>query len=268
MNIQSESEYAVSVYNLTVVYNSFVALKNVNLKMFNGEFLAIMGPNGAGKTTLLKVILGLLKPQNGKVKVYGYDPFKNGDRVRSLIGYVPQKINVANASKITVGEIVLMGILARKTPPRIPSKKDYELAIEALKIVGMEEFWDRSFSELSGGQQQRVLIARALTKRPKLLLLDEPLTGLDVKSQGETASFLYELNKHHNVSILIVTHDINPIAEYINRVAILHKSIIALGPPEEVLKEDILSKVYGGRIKVFTYGKACFAIIGDVHHRR
>lgn len=258
-------KYAVKIENLTITYNDTTAVENVNLKMLDGEFLAIMGPNGAGKTTLLKAVLGLVKPVRGKVEVYGYDPFHEGDKVKHLIGYVPQKVMLSKAVRLTVEEVVLMGALARKYPPRIPSEKDVNSALEALKIVGLEELWDRDFLELSGGQQRRVLIARALVSKPKLLLLDEPLTGVDVRSQAEISAFLNELNKKHKVSILMVTHDLNPVVEYVDRVALLFRKIYAIGTPEEVLKEDILSKVYGGRVRVFTHGGVCFAIIGDVH---
>jgi len=258
-------KYAVEIENLTVTYNNVVALEDVNLRLYDGEFLAVMGPNGAGKTTLLRAILGMVKPIKGKIKVYDHDVFVKEEKIKHLIGYVPQKVTLSKAVRLTVGEVVLMGVLARKIPPRIPSDKDVNAAMEALKIVGLEGLWDRDFLELSGGQQRRVLIARALVSKPKLLLLDEPLTGIDVRSQAEIAAFLHELNRKHGVSILMVTHDINPVAEYVDRVALLFKKIHAIGKPEEVLREDILSKVYGGRIRVFSYGRVCFAIIGDVH---
>ena len=261
----SKVEYAVLLKNVTVKYGDIIALEDVSLKFKSGTFIAIIGPNGAGKTTLLKVIAGLVKPVSGVVRVFGLDPIRHGESVRSLIGYVPQRQRISLSVPMKVIDVVLMGILARKKPPRIPSKSDYEKAFEVLKVVGMDGYWDYQFSELSGGQQQRVLIARALSGDPKLLLLDEPMNGVDVTSQREILDAINRLKHTRGVGTLLVTHDVNPIVEHIDEVVLLNRKVIATGRPEEVFKEDILARAYGSRVRVIMHEGICYALIGDTH---
>jgi len=263
-NVMNE-KYAIEVDNVVVAFNSLVVLDHVSLKMKKGSFIAILGPNGAGKTTLLKVIMGLLKPVKGTVKIFGLDPLRNGDIVRSLIGYVPQRQRVSLNVPMRVIDIVLMGVLADKKPPRVPKDECYERAFRALKTVGIDDLWDVQFSELSGGQQQRVLIARALSRNPKLLLLDEPMNGVDVASQREIVNAIGKLKREHGVGTLMVTHDVNPIVEHLDKVILLNRRVIAEGKPEEVFNEEVLTIAYGSKIRVITYEGRCYALIGDTH---
>ncbi len=254
----------VQIRNLTVYYGRTLALDNISTAVNEGEFVVVMGPNGAGKTTLLKVIMGLVKPTKGYIRVFNFNPIEEGSKVRALVGYVPQRTSISLNIPLKVIDVVLLGVLVEKKPPRRITEDDLERAIRILKVVDMDKYWETPFHELSGGQQQRVLIARALIRDPKLLLLDEPLNGVDAKSQVEIISFLRKLTEN-GVSIIMVVHDVNMVVHIIDKIILLNKTIIAEGPPSEVLKEEILQKVYGHGVKVVRYCGICYSIIGDTH---
>lgn len=255
----------IKVKNLTMKINENVILEDLNFKITLPKFTTIIGPNGAGKTTLLKVLIGLIKPTKGKIDILGFNPIKNALKLRRHIGYVPQRERIELGIPVKVKSVVLMGILCRKKPPRTISKKDVLLAKEALSKVDLEELWNKQFAKISGGQQQRVLIARALATKPKLLLLDEPLSAVDVKSQWEILETLKKLERDGKIGIILVTHDINPIIEYTDEVILLNRRIIAKGSITEVITEENLRKAYGPNVRVVTSGTICYAITGDVH---
>ncbi len=235
--------YAVEMSHVTVSYGSHIALDDISFRIEEGTFLAIMGPNGAGKTTLLKTILGMAPLIRGNVRVLGYDAYKDSIKVRNLIGYVPQKESIDATIPVLVKDVVLMGRFSHIGLFRKPSKLDYNKAQEALRLVGLEDLWDEPFVHLSGGQQQRVLIARALARDPKILLLDEPFAQVDFPSQESIARLLYEL-KEEGITIIIVIHDIDIVLKYIDQIMLLNKKLIAFGTPNEILKSEILSRAY------------------------
>lgn len=256
---------AIKVEDLEVRYGNYVALQEVSFRLPHPSILAVIGPNGAGKTTLLKSLIGLIKPVKGKINIFGIDAIHDPESVRKIIGYVPQRERVAEHIPIRAKDIVLLPKLVRAGPLTIPRKIDILAAKEALETVLLpRETWDKKFSELSGGQKQKVLIARALVLQPKLLLLDEPFSGVDAPSQREIMELIYELKKE-NISTILVTHDINPIIEYIDYLLLLNKKAISFGVPDKVLTEENLSKAYGIKIKIITHRGACYAIIGDYH---
>ncbi len=257
----------IIVKNLTIKYGDFKALENVSFKVQLPKFVTIMGPNGAGKTTLLKALIGLIKPSNGSISVLGYDPIKDGFKLRKIIGYVPQRERIETTIPVKVKSVVLMGLICKKSIPRIPSSKDIAAAKNALAKVELQDLWNKRFSELSAGQQQRVLIARALASNPKLLLLDEPLTAIDVKSQWEILETLKKLKDEHNIGVIMVTHDINPVVEYTDEVMLLNRKLIAHGKLQNVLTNEKLKEAYGPNVRVVVSGELCYAIIGDVHAR-
>lgn len=255
----------IKVENLTVKINGNTILENINFKITLPKFTTIIGPNGAGKTTLLKTLIGLIKPTNGEVNVLGFNPVKDALKLRKYIGYIPQRERIELGIPVKVKDVVLMGILCRRKPPRIVTRKEKQLAKEALSKVGLEKLWNKQFSELSGGQQQRILIARALAIKPKLLLLDEPLSAVDVKSQWEILETLKKLEREDKIGVILVTHDINPIVEYTDEVILLNRKIIAKGNITEVITQENLRKAYGPNVRVITSGTTCYAITGDVH---
>ncbi len=256
--------YSLEVENLRVAYNSHIALEDVSFKSKHPSILTIIGPNGAGKSTLVKAALGLVDFE-GKIKVLGIDVKSHVNEVRRISGYVPQKEHIEYSIPVKVKDVVLMGLLAKRAPPRVVTKRDILRAREALRMVNAENLWDRRFTDLSGGQQQRVMIARALVSNPKILFLDEPFSGVDSTTQLTLIRFLYELRIKHGVSIVLVVHDVNHIMECIDEILILNRRLIAHGRPDEVISEEILEKAYGKGVKVIRHGGICYPITGDFH---
>ena len=224
----------LEVRALTVRFDGRVALDRVSLEITTPEVFCIVGPNGAGKTTLLRTILGLVKPTRGHVRVLGHDPFKEPEKVRRMIGYVPQRASLNLEMPILVKDVVLMG----RVPKRgigVFSRKDYEVAKEALELVGLIDLWNEPFKHLSGGQQQRVLLARALSTEPEILMLDEPFAGVDSLSKALIMNTLRDMVKQ-GVTVMLVSHEINDVLEIADEVMLLNRRVLAMGRPKEVLK--------------------------------
>ena len=219
MPLLENSPSVIDIENLSFSYDRDVILDNINLSVHTGDFLAIIGPNGGGKSTLLKLILGLEKAKKGSVKVFGQTPSKNLSR----IGYVPQNTNVNTDFPIKVIEVVLMGHVGEKTPLFGYGKDEIACAMGALAQVSMQEYAQAKIGSLSGGQRQRVMIARALCAHPKILILDEPTSSIDIKGQKEIYELLKLLNK--NITIVVVSHDISVILEYANKAAHINKRL-------------------------------------------
>lgn len=264
MNIGDSME-GVEVRELKVVYRNYVALDDVSFKARHPTFTTIIGPNGAGKTTLLKSLLGMVEKVSGEVRVFGTDPYERPAEVRELVGYVPQKEKIYSPVPIKVEQIVMMGLMLAKPFPRIHVKDDWERVEWALEKVGLLDMKDSPFHSLSGGQQQRVLIARAIVRRPKLLLLDEPFSGVDAKVQYSLVGLLNSLKKE-GISIIMVTHEVNTVSWISDRILVLNRKLLAFGPPKDVLSNiEVLKKVYGEAVKVF-HGEPCPSVIlGDYH---
>ena len=219
MPLLENSPTVIDIEDLYFAYDRDIILENINLHVQALDFLAIIGPNGGGKSTLLKLILGLQKPKQGRITIFGEAPSKN----LSLIGYVPQNTNVNTDFPIKVIEVVLMGHVGEKTPLFGYGKDEVACAMGALTQVGMQDFAQNKIGSLSGGQRQRVMIARALCAHPKILILDEPTSSIDFKGQKEIYELLKMLNK--NITIIVVSHDISVILEYANKAAHINKRL-------------------------------------------
>lgn len=214
----------INIKDISFEYEQTKALENISLKVEEGDFLAILGPNGSGKSTLLKIMLGLIKPTHGSIELFGVDAknFKH----REWVGYVSQKSNSFNSGFPATVEEVVAGGLAKKSGlfHRLP--KDYKAQVQqALVAVGMEAFSGRSVSELSGGQQQRIFIARALVAKPKVLILDEPTVGIDHQNVQSFYNMLASLNRDQNITLVLVTHDVDTVTDKITHVACLNQTI-------------------------------------------
>lgn len=253
----------ISISGATVKLNNQVVLDDINLEIKRPSFLLVVGPNGAGKTTLLKMLLGLIKPYKGEIRVFGLNPLREGTRVRRLVGYVPQKDRVSYETPLTVGEVVLMGVLLKKSPPRTVSEEDIKAAKRALASLGMGDKWASFFNELSGGQQRRVLIARALASNPSLLLLDEIFAGLDLKSQDMLLSLLKAF-KEGGKTVIAVEHELDPVIGLADKVLVLNRSICVYGEPDVVLSEERLRGIYPHLKSIERDGKRV-VILGDRH---
>lgn len=231
-------------------YEQSTVLEDISLEVKEGEFWALIGPNGSGKSTLINIILGLLKADQGTVKLFGQnvDSFKQRER----IGYVSQKSNSFNSGfPATVLEVVKSGLTRKVGLFKSFSKHDEQKALEALRIVKMDQFASQNIGELSGGQQQRVFIARALVGEPDLLIMDEPTVGIDQKNVASFYSMLNELNREHGIAILLVTHEIDLVTELATHVACLNRSIHFHGVQSEYKKmNDVdISLWYGHPVR-------------------
>lgn len=210
----------VQIDNLSFLYNGQEVLQNINLTIHRGDFVSIIGPNGGGKTTLIKLILGLLSPARGTVRIDGRDPGENC----TPIGYVPQIINHNLSFPASAMDVVLMGKYDPAKRFSFQNKnKDRKEAFEALEKLGMEKYSSRKITDLSGGQRQRVLIARALVTNPELLVLDEPTASLDTKGQTDFFRLLKELNQE--LTILVVSHDLLIVSSYAKSIACVNKRL-------------------------------------------
>lgn len=237
---------AVELTDVSFSYStSNPVLKNITLRVYRGDFLAIIGPNGGGKTTLLRLILGILKPDEGRIKVFGTSP----ENARGNIGYVPQLTSSGNDFPVSAMDVVLMGRLHNSNPFRSYSKTDRNKAIEKLEIMRINDLADEQFEKLSGGQKQRVFIARALVGEPELLLLDEPVASVDPTNQESFFHLLNDLNE--KVTIILVTHDVGAVSSFVKSIACLN---IHMASHEEMLTPETLKRVYGCPIDLITHG--------------
>ena len=209
----------VKIKDLWFTYNGQTVLEDVSLDIRHGDFIAMIGPNGGGKTTLLKLMLGLLKPRKGSIRVLG----DTTEKASHHIGYVSQDVHINRSFPITSIDVVLMGKLGPNKRWGRSAAQDHREALEALERMEIEAFADSKIGELSGGQRQRVFIARALVTKPKVLLLDEPTASIDPKGQAEFYGLLKELNK--DITILVVSHDLVAISIYVKSVACVNKRL-------------------------------------------
>lgn len=258
-HLHNEAAPTVELDRVTVYYNGareHPALEEVSFRLERGEQVAIVGPNGAGKSTLFKVLAGILRPASGDVKIYGHGP---GGHI--CIAYVPQRSQVDWTFPVNVAEAALMGRIGKIGLLRHAGPKDWEYVRQCLELVGMSDLAKRQIGELSGGQQQRVFIARALAQEAELMLLDEPLTGLDVKSQEDIFAVLEKLRRRR-VTVLVATHDLNLAAERFDRLMLLNRRIVGLGRASEVFTPELLSRAYGGQMRLVQTANGLVAL-GD-----
>ena len=239
----------VRVEDLVVRFRDAVALDGVNLSIYSGAFTGLIGPNGAGKTTLLRVLLGLIKPDRGSVLVFGHPP----GHAHNLIGYVPQYTRFDPAFPVSARDVALMGRHSVAGVGRPFRAEDYEAADEALERVGISDLAGKRFGSLSGGQRQKTLIARALSGRPRLLLMDEPTTGVDMLSQESFYSLLQDLKRDLNMTIVLVSHDIGVIKSQVDQIVCVNKKIYCHGPPMEVLRSGGIGSAYVKGSEIVTH---------------
>ncbi|HZK09855.1 MAG TPA: metal ABC transporter ATP-binding protein [Clostridia bacterium] len=238
-------DYIIEVEDMTVAYDVKPVLWDVDLQIPRAVLMAIVGPNGAGKSTLIKAMLDLIKPVSGKVSF-------NGASYKSQmkhIGYVPQSESVDWDFPTNVLDVVTMGLYGKLGWFKRPGKEEKSQSLEALDKVGMKEFANRQISELSGGQQQRVFLARALVQDADIYFMDEPLKGVDAKTEKAIIDLLKEL-KNRGKTLIVVHHDLQTVEEYFDHVVLLNTQIIASGPVKETFTDENLEKTYRSTGKI------------------
>ena len=237
---------------MTVGYGHGPVLDRVSLRVDRGEFVALVGPNGSGKSTLLRVLLGLLAPESGEATLLGERPGHLTNPGR--LGYVPQRARFAPDLPATVSEVVATGRLARHGWWRRPRDEDREAVLHAINAVDLGEFKDRRVGELSGGQQQRVMIAKALSSDPELLVLDEPVAGVDAESQRQFRDSVVHLIEQHNGAVLLVSHELGAVADDLDRVVVLKQKVVFDGPPAELRSRGVSLGVHAEDLPLWLEG--------------
>lgn len=248
------NDIIVSMNNISFTYERKKVLDRVNLDIPQGAFIGLVGPNGGGKTTLVKIMLGLLKPDEGEVTLFQQpiSQFKDWQK----IGFVSQKANSFNRGfPATVYEVVSTGLTAKVGYFRFFNKYHKEKILHAIDQVGMLDYANENIGNLSGGQQQRIFIARALVNDPELLILDEPTVGVDQENVHKFYELLHRLNKEEKITLLLITHDTGTMTEHATDVVCLNKTLHFHGNPEqfEDMKEKDLSMIYGHNVNLVTH---------------
>ena len=244
---------------LSVRLGGRLVLDEVSFDIAEGEFAGLIGSNGAGKTTLLKVILGLIAPSSGRVLVGG----QRRSRRDPLIGYVPQKIELDPEMPLRARDLVGLGLDGHRFGLPRPSAERNARIQEMLAAVDATAFADARVGNLSGGEQQRVMIAHALISRPRLLLLDEPLANLDLRSGNEVVRLLGRIAAEHGVAVLLSAHDINPLLAVMDRVIYLAAGRAATGTTEQVIRTETLSELYRHHVEVIRVGSRVLVVAGE-----
>ncbi len=252
----------VAARNLTVGYGNKKVWKNANFSVNRGEFVAVIGPNGAGKTTMFRMLLGLQNPIEGTLNVFGSKPARGN----SKIGYVPQRHTIDNETNIACVELVRLAYSGHRWGLSISSQKEKEAAHGALSAVGAAELSNKSLGSLSGGELQRIFLAEALVSNPEMLLLDEPLSNLDIKRTKDLVRVVDDVVRSRNVTVFLVAHDINPLIHFLDKVIYIANGKVATGTPEEVLTSKRLSELYGTRVEVLRDSRDNIVIIGAEDH--
>lgn len=228
-------------------YNNNPVLESISFVVYSGEYMGIIGPNGGGKTTLIKIILGVLNPDSGQVKIFGREISKFRERHR--IGYVPQRAAQEESYfPATVEEIIRSGRTARLGLFKRFGAEDARAVKNAMEVADVTGYKDRLIGKLSSGERQKVFIARALACEPKILILDEPVVGVDIASKEKFYEFLSHLNIELGITIIFVSHDVGVIANQVSTVLCLNRTLMCHGRPENFIKEDFLEKVYGRKV--------------------
>jgi zinc/manganese transport system ATP-binding protein len=256
------SEPALRLSGAAAELGGHVIWSDVSLEVERGEFVAVLGSNGAGKSTLLKVALGLVPLRAGTASVLGRRP----GQANGAIGYLPQRRSWDASSRIRGIDVVRLGLDGARwgVPlPRLGPDERSRRVAEVVELVGAAPYAERPIGSLSGGEQQRLLIAQALVRRPKLLMLDEPLDSLDLTNQGSVASLVQRICREEEVAVLLVAHDVNPILGYLDRVIYFAGGTAIAGTPQEVISAETLSRLYAAPIEVLRTRDGRLVVVGQ-----
>ncbi len=240
---------SVALQSVAVQLGKRTVWRDATFEVAEGEFVALLGPNGAGKSTLLHLLLGLLSPDEGNVSVFGHAP-RRGNRA---IGFVPQRRLLDPDLPVRGRDLVMLGLDGLHWGFPLPGptrRRQHARVAEALAAVEATAYADRPIGQLSGGEQQRLFLAQALVGQPRLLLLDEPLASLDLRSQIGIAQLVARLARERNITVLLVTHDVNPVLPVVDRVMYVARGQVAIGKPDEIITTQKLSSLYEAPVEV------------------
>lgn len=246
----------IEVRSLSFGYDEKLILENINFAVERGDYLGVIGPNGSGKSTLIKLILGLLSPLTGEIRILGQriEDFKSWDKV----GYISQKAASFNSSfPATVEEVVAANLFSKIGLFRRYKKIHREQVMNALELVGMQDYAGKLIGSLSGGQQQRVFIARMLVSNPEIMFLDEPTVGIDAKSEEAVYCLLARLNDELGITIVMVTHDIGAVTFHANKLACMGNRGLVLRKPGEEITEELINELYGYKVNLHIHRHNC-----------
>lgn len=246
------SELLLEARGVSFSYGDAPVLEDVSLQIRPGEFVALVGPNGSGKSTLLRVLLGLMPPSTGSVELFGQPPARFRDRGR--LGYVPQRPTLSSQMPVTVQEVVATGRLSRRGWWRRPSGEDRLETTHAIESVDLVAKSITPVAELSGGQQQRAFIARAFASEPDLLVLDEPIAGVDADSQRHFRDSLIHLMQDHGSAVLLVSHELGSVAEDLDRIIVLKRTVVFDGTPSTLASEGVSLGVHRDDLPLWLEG--------------
>jgi zinc/manganese transport system ATP-binding protein len=253
----------ITAENLSAGYRDNTVWRRATFAFGRGEFVAVIGPNGAGKTTLFRLLLGLQRPLGGSLDILGAPPKRGNPR----IGYVPQRHAIDSETNIECLELVRLGLSGRKWGFNPFSHKDRDAAYAALESVGATDLAHRPLGVLSGGELQRIFLAEALVSNPDILLLDEPLSNLDLKRETDLLHLVNDAVRTRGVTALLVAHNINPLLPHLDKVMYIANGRVATGKPSEVLTSETLTALYGIQVEVLRDPHGNVAIIGvEEHH--
>ena len=259
--MSSNSAEIVRAENLSVRYSDTAIWRAANFSVRRGEFVAILGPNGAGKTTLFRLLLGLMPPTEGSLKIFGDRPRRGNPR----IGYVPQRHTVDSDLRIAAIELVRLGLSGNRYGISSSStkKREKQKAMEALRSVSAEDLADAPLGVLSGGELQRIFLAEALVSDPELLLLDEPLSNLDIRYETNMVRLIHDVAESRHATVLLIAHNINPLLSALDSVIYLANGNVAVGSPRDVMTSESLTSLYGAPIEVLRDSRGRLAVIGS-----
>ena len=254
----------ITAENVTAGYKEKTVWEEANFSIGRGEFVAVIGPNGAGKTTLFRLLLGLQQPIDGTIKVFGEPPKRGNPK----IGYVPQRHVIDSETNIEAVELVRLGFSGKKWGFNPFSHADRDSALAAMEAVGAKDLENRPLGVLSGGELQRIFLAEALVSNPGILLLDEPLSNLDMRRESDLLHLVNDVVHSRGVTALLIAHNINPLLPHLDKVIYIANGRVATGTPDEVLTSESLTALYGVQVEVMRDDKGNVAIIGIEEHIR
>ncbi len=260
MKLQSK---IITAEDLAAGYPENTVWRDANFTFGRGEFIAVIGPNGAGKTTLFRLLLGLQQPISGSMKIFDAPPKRGNPQ----IGYVPQRHVIDSETNVECLELVRLGLSGKRWGFNPFSHKDRDAALAALEGVGATELAHRPLGELSGGELQRIFLAEALVSNPDILLLDEPLSNLDLRRETDLLHLVNDVVRSRRVTALLIAHNINPLLPHLDKVMYIANGRVATGKPSEVLTSESLTALYGVQVEVLRDPHGNVAIIGvEEHH--